>query len=206
MEMKRIGISLIISWLAACSTTLNPPEDSYSMQEDSLRTVYYQLADSLNQAWNVLRKDDATKNARLQRLLSEMEQTGNYAADTLDSLESRVEQLAQLEYDSVTVGNEHRVHRYDSATVAISEAVVQYAETRAGYTRYPGLVYLTEKILDANRSMMLYRLSYDRYSRRFNQFLDEHHGLIAVLDSNGTSAQRRFLFRLVNDRPEDSTP
>ena len=204
--MKRIMIVLAISGLAACSSLLNPPEEYYSLQDDSLRTVYYGLADSLNQAWNVLRQDDASKNERLQRLLHEMQQTGYYAADTLDSLESLVQELAGLDYDSVTVGNERRVHRYDSATVEVSEAVVQYAETRPAYIQHPALVFLTEKILDANRSMTLYRLSYDRYSRKFNQFLDNHHASIALLDSSGASAQRRFLFRLVNDRPENNNP
>ena len=204
--MKHIGIGLLISWLAGCSTTLNPPEEYYAMEGDSLQTAYYALTDSLNQAWSVLRQDDAAKNARVQRLLHEMKATGHYATDTLDSLERWVEQLAQLDYDSVTVGNEPRVHQYDSATVAVSEAVVQYTETWTNYDVNPALVYLTEKILDANRSMMLYRLSYDRYSRKFNQFLDDHHAAIALLDSGGVSAQRRFLFRLVNDHPENSNP
>ena len=204
--MKHIIVGWMMSGLVACSTALSPAEEHPPLPEDSLQTVYYQLTDSLNRAWDVLRQDDATKNTRLQRLLHEMEQAGSYASDTLDSLERLVDQLADLNYDSVTVGNEPRVHRYDSATVAVSEAVVQYAEARADYTNHPVLLYLTDKILDANRSMMLYRLSYDRYSRRFNQFLDNHHASIAVLDSSGASAQRRFLFRLVNDRFETNTP
>ena len=202
--MKRISIGLVISGLAACSSTLNPPEEYYSMPSDSLRIVYYGLTDSLNQAWNVLRQDDATKHTHLQRLLHEMKRTGYYATDTLDLLESQVAELARLDYDSITVGNEYRVQRYDSATVVVSEAVIRYAEARPDYINHPALVYLTEKILDANRSMMLYRLSYDRYSRRFNQFLEEHHTLL--LDSSGTLAQRRFLFRLVNEHPEHSMP
>ena len=167
--------------------------------------VYYQLTDNLNQAWEVLRQDDTTKTNRLQRLLREMRQA-NYATDTLDSLANWVSRLGDLHYDSVTVENEHLVHRYDSAAVAVSEAVVQYVETRPDYIRHPVLVYLTDKILDANRSMTLYRLRYDRYSRQFNQFLDEHHALIATLDSSASPAQRRFLFRLVNDHPSTDTP
>ena len=203
--MKRLGYGLLWGGLTACSAVLNPPEEYYSAENDSLRTVYYELTDSLNQAWSRLRKDDADKNAHLQRLLQKMKQTDYYQQDTLDSLEVLLDKLAGLNYDSVTVGNEHHVHRYDSATVAISEAVVRYAEEYADYTRYPALVYLTEKVLDANRSMTLYRLGYDRYSRQFNRFLNEHHDIIAVLDSSGVSAQRRFLFRLVND-PETTTP
>ena len=205
--MKRISIALIMGWLVACSTTLSPQGEHHSVEQlDSLQAAYYGLADSLNRAWSVLRQDDATKTTYLQRLLREMNQTDHYAADTLDSLKNLVEQLASLNYDSVTVGNEHQVHQYDSATVQVSEAVVQYAETRLDYSDNPVVLFLTEKILDANRSMTLYRLSYDRYSRAFNTFLDEHYDLIAALDSSGISAQRRFLFRLVNDRPKNSTP
>ena len=201
-----MSIILAIGGLAACSTTLNSAEEPYPLPEDSLQAVYYQLTDSLNRAWNALRQDDATKNDRLQRLLHEMKQTDDYAVNTLDSLERRVAQLADLDYDSVTVENEHQVHRYDSATVAVSEAVVRYAEARPDYTNHPALLYLTDKILDANRSMTLYRLHYDRYSRLFNQFLDDHHALIATLDSTSSPARRRFLFRRGKDHSEASLP
>lgn len=202
---KCLSFGLLISGLAACSAILNPPEEYYSGESDSLRTVYYGLTDSLNQAWEVLRQDDARKNARLQRLVHEMRQTDYYQADTLDSLEMLLDRLSGLTYDSVTAGNEHRVHQYDSATVAISETVIQYAEVHAEYLDNPALVYLVERILDANRSMMLYRLSYDRYSRRFNRFLDDYHAVIPTFDSSSSSVQRRFLFKLTNDS-ETTTP
>ena len=190
-------VGWIVGGLTACSTTLNPAEEYYA-PGDSLQAVYYQLSDSLNHAWDILRQDDANKNIRLQRLLREMRQSGRYASDTLDSLSGLVAQLAELDYDSVTMGNEHRVHRYDSATVAVSEAVVQYAEARSDYEGRPVLTYLADKILDANRGMALYRLRYDRYSRLFNRFLDDHHTMIATLDS-GATPQRRFIFRATGE-------
>ncbi len=200
--IKRFGISLILSWLAACSASLNPSSESRSVEElDSLQIAYYALTDSVNQAWQLLRQDDVQKNVHLQQLLLAMRQSNQYALDTLDTLGQRIMQLKKLNYDAVTADNQYKVRRYDSATVRISEAVVQYAESSENYLTSPTLVYLTDKILAANRSMMLYRLRYDRWSRKFNAFLDDNRNFIATLDSSALR-QRQFLFRLVNDHSE----
>ena len=200
--IKRLGIYLIGSGLAACTATLSPTNESRSVEQlDSLRATYYGLTDSLTQAWQVLRQDDAQKQADLMQLLRAMRRSGYYASDTLDALAQRVEQLATFDYNLVTADNQHRVPRYDSATVRTSEAVVQYAEGYADYYADPALFFLTDKILAANRSMILYRLHYDRYSRAFNAFLDAHRDFIATLDSSALT-QRQFLFQRINDRSE----
>ncbi|MGB3778938.1 MAG: hypothetical protein WA960_11320 [Tunicatimonas sp.] len=200
--INRFGIGLIISWLAACSASLNPLNESRSVEKlDSLQTTYYALTDSVNHAWQLLRQDDVQKNVYLQQLLLEMRRSDRYALDTLDTLGQRIKQLKVLNYDTVTAANRYEVRRYDSATVRTSEAIVQYVEGNENYLANPTLVYLTDKILAANRSMMLYRLHYDRWSRAFNAFLDANHDFIATLDSNALR-QRQFLFRLTNDRPD----
>lgn len=200
--IKRFGIGLTISWLAACTASLNPSNESRSVEQlDSLRVSYYALTDSVNQAWRLLRQDDAQKNVYLQQLLLAMRRSEQYAPDTLDTLGQRIKQLRNLNYDSVTADNQPEVHRYDSATVHTSEAVVQYAENDENYLANPTLTYLTDKILAANRGMTLYRLSYDRWSRTFNAFLDNNRDFVATLDSSALT-QRQFLFRLTNDRPE----
>lgn len=188
--------------MVACSATLSPPNEYRSVEElDSLRTTYYALTDSLNQAWRALRQDDVQKNGYLQQLLLEMRRSEQYAPDTLDTLSQRIKQLKAINYDSLTAANRYQVRRYDSATVHTSEAVVQYAEANGAYYDNSTLVYLTDKILGANRSMMLYRLHYDRWSRAFNTFLDVNRDFIATLDSSALT-QRQFLFRLTNDRSE----
>ena len=200
--IKHLGIGLIVSWLAACSASLNPFNESRSIEQvDSLRVTYYALTDSVNRAWRLLRQDDVQKSVHLQQLLLAMRRSEQYAPDTLDTLGHRMEQLSALNYDSVTAKNQHEVHHYDSATVRMSEAVVQFAESDENYSDNPTLVYLTDKILAANRSMILYRLHYDRWSRTFNAFLDTNYDFIVTLDSNALR-QRQFLFRLVNDRPD----
>ena len=200
--IKRLGIGLIISWLAACSVNLNPPNESRSVEQlDSLQTTYYALTDSVNQAWRLLRQDDVQKNVHLQQLLLAMRRSEQYASDTLDTLGQRIRRLRDLNYDVVTANNQQEVQRYDSATVRTSEAVVQYAESNENYLNNPTLVYLIDKVLAANRSMTLYRLHYDRWSRAFNAFLDTNHDFIATLDSSALR-QRQFLFRLVNERSD----
>jgi hypothetical protein len=200
--MKRLGIILLVCSVAACTATLGPPNESRSVEQlDSLRTTYYALTDSLNRSWRALRQDDVQKNIYLQQLLLEMRRSSRYAPDSLDTLGQRIKQLKVLNYNTVTADNRYQVHRYDSATVRTSEAIVQYAEADSAYYDNPTLVYLTDKILAANRSMALYRLHYDRWSRAFNIFLDANYDYIATLDSTALT-QRQFLFRRTNDRTE----
>ncbi len=182
---------------------LTPPNESRSVEQlDSLQSTYYALADSVNQAWQLLRQDDVQKNGYLQQLLLAMRRSNQYASDTLDTLGQRIKQLQDLNYDAVAAAdNPLEVRRYDSVTVRTSEAVVQFAERNQNYLNNPTLVYLTDKILAANRSMTLYRLHYDRWSRTFNAFLDANHDFIATLDSSALR-QRQFLFRLVNERSD----
>ena len=187
----------------ACSTTINRQMEQSSITPfDSLRTVYYDLSDSLDWAFETMMQDDNHKIAHMQRILDEIRKTKEFSPDTLDSLDMLVKKLQSVRYDSVSLASNEVVSRYDSLARYTSEAVVRYAENYPGFEDNPVMHVLVDQIVDANNSIFLYRLQYDRLTQEFNQFLEEYRSLIATLDSTGRPVQKRPAFKLVNDYKE----
>ncbi|WPP49411.1 hypothetical protein [Catalinimonas niigatensis] len=200
-----ILLILVFFFAAACSSRINQQTEEQLTDEqfDSLRTVYYSLNDSLKHSWSIMLEDDNKKISNLQLLLEEIRKTENYSKDTLDSLAQMVQVLKDMRYDSVTVGNSDLIDQYDSTTTLVSDAIIEYTETIPDADLNPVINVLVDQIVNANNSVLLYRIRYDSFSEDFNRFLEKYKNVMSAIDSSGGQVYKRPMFRLVNDFKEE---
>lgn len=190
---------------AACSSRISQQTEEQLSDEqfDSLRSVYYGLNDSLEQSWNLMMEDDDGKINNLQLLLDEIRKLENHSQDTLDSLGLMINELQHMRYDSLTVGISNRIDQYDSATSAVSDAVIAYAESIPELEFNPVINVLLDQVMRANHSVLLYRIRYDNFSEDFNRFLEKYKNVMSAIDSSGGQVYKKPMFRLVNDFKEE---
>jgi len=111
--------------------------------------------------------------------------------------------LRYIRYDSISVGNPSLIQRYDSLTQLTSETIVRYAEELPDAAYDPMINVLTDRVLSASSSAVLYRVAYDKFSKDFNRFLEKYKSIMSNIDSSGNSVYKRPTFRLVNDYQEE---
>ncbi len=205
MNIQRIFFAFMLvglfSLMVGCSTTINRQMEQSSIEQfDSLRQVYYHLNDSLSQSFQIMLQDDSKKIEHMQRLLAEIKDSGHFDADTLQTLSASLDELQLMRYDSISLADAKVVDRYDSMDLATSQAIMEYTEQHPDFENNPVMTVLVDQIMDANNSVMLYRLQYDRLIQQFNHFLEEYKSVIATLDSTGAPVQKRPMFKLVNEK------
>lgn len=190
---------------AACSSRFNQQTEQQisDAEMDSLRHVYYQLNDTIRVTWSSMIEDDDEKLADMQLLLNEIRKSDFYSTDSLDSLSQMLDALRLIRYDSISVGNPSLIQRYDSLTQLTSETIVRYAEDLPAGNYDPMISVLTDRVLTASSSAVLYRVTYDRFIQDFNVFLEKYKNLMSTIDSSGNSVYKRPTFRLVNDYQEE---
>jgi len=189
---------------AACSSRFNQQTEEQLSEAtlDSLKHVYYQLNDTIHFTWQNMMEDEDGKLRDMQLLLNEIRNADVYSTDSLDSLVQMVDAMRMIRYDSVSVGNPSLINRYDSLALLTSETIVRYAENLPGSNYDPMINVLMDRVLTASSDAVLYRLSYDRFIKDFNLFLERYKNVMADIDSSGNSVYKRPTFRLVNDYQE----
>lgn len=190
---------------SACSSRFNQQTEQQlsDAEMDSLRQVYYHLNDTIQLTWQSMMADDDEKLSDMQLLLNEIRKSEVYSTDSLDSLSQMVAALRYIRYDSISVGNPSLIQRYDSLTQLTSETIVRYAEELPDAAYDPMINVLTDRVLSASSSAVLYRVAYDKFSKDFNRFLEKYKNIMSNIDSSGNSVYKRPTFRLVNDYQEE---
>ena len=207
MQFRHVLLALLCiswGWLTGCSTTINRQGEQVSIEQfDSLRTTYYHLSDSLNYAWTALQQSDEQKLLYLDQILNELDNDQLINSDTLVLLDQMVQNLRELQFDSVTMANTQQIQQYDSLTAVVSDSLLSFTDQITTTTDNPRLLYLTDKVVSENSSVVLYRLRYDYVSQAFNRFIEENKELMSSLDSTGRPVFKRPMFKLVNEPSTD---
>jgi hypothetical protein len=198
------GLWFLFLLTAACSSRFNQQTEEQLSDAtlDSLRSVYYQLNDTIQYTWQSMMEDEDGKLQDMQLLLNEIRKADVYHSDSLDSLEQMMQAMRLIRYDSVSVGKPSLINRYDSLALLTAETLVRFAEDLPDANYDPMINVLLDRVLTAGSDAVLYRLSYDRFIADFNLFLEKYRNVMADIDSSGSSAYKRPTFRLVNDYQE----
>jgi len=199
-------ILLIFLFVAACSSRFNQQteEPISEAKLDSLRTVYYKLNDTIQFTWQSMMEDDNGKITNMLMLLDEVKKTGHYPDDSLAPVADMIGALKSMQYDSVSVGDPNLIKRYDSLTLNARNAIATYAEGLPAEESSPMISVLLDRVLTAQSSAVLYRVSYDNFIYDFNLFLEKYKGMMSSIDSSRERVYKRPTFRLVNDYKEDN--
>ena len=163
---------------SACDSK-KPEESKITFtRADSLTEIYLMLQDSLHDSWNLMITDDNRKIKCMKNLLHEVQIGGQFVPGELQSYEHRVDQLCRIRYTSKNMWNADIVEEYDFASSSLVTELIALAESYTAYSYNTTLQKLVEEIRDADLRVENYRAEYDAIAMRYNQFIDENHGLL----------------------------
>lgn len=195
-RIYRLIIFLFVFFFS-CQGPQTSNREKISMKEvDSLRTVYYNLRDSIRTSWNAMMEDDNEKIVDMKRVLQEIQYTPTLDSATFDSLYEAIEQLEQIRYDQQSMAQSKKIDQYDSATLTLSDSIVQFVKNHPKYDNYPYMEKLIDNIMDANQKVLLYRVKYDNFAKKYNRFIENHQQIIEEIDTSDNPINKKPLFQL----------
>ncbi len=171
-RQKALFFVLIVSTVLI-SQCKNAREGSVKQKQETeaLIMVYQAMNDSIDHAWDVMIEDDNQKHRLMKRLLLEVSYTNAYDKSRFDTLNSYIDQLKVLRYDRKTLADSKRIDDYDSASAAVSDAVIEYAVRHPAYNESKLMKELVDDINEKNSMVLIYRVHYDEFVKEREKFI-----------------------------------
>jgi len=164
---------IIVFSLSQCKNTRKSAANKQK-ELDSLVAVYHAVNDSIDLAWNKMIKDDDEKHLFMKRLLLEVSYTNSYNKTHFDTLNQYIDNLKAMRYDRGTMADSKLIDDYDSATSAVSVAVIDFATRHPGYENSHLMKELVNDIYDKNGMVLLYRVHYDGFVKDREKFIKKN--------------------------------
>jgi hypothetical protein len=184
--LKKVSHTLLViallSFVYGCNTAKK--DAAHAALIDSLRTEYSSLLDSADRYWTVMIEDDDEKLLFMERLLKEVEYTQNYDRTVMDSLVSRVDEVKQMRYDRLSMGESALIDKYDAAAYDLSVDLIRYASEHPNYEQYPLMEELIEDIRKKDSDVLMLRVDYDQAARAYNSFVVDKKKYMSELDTS----------------------
>lgn len=191
MKSNLLFLSLfILIWSTSCS--------KYGFQSSRKKKAIErvdQMLTSASEAWTAMMQSDNQKIEDVNRLLLEISYTENHDETELQVLKARTSELLQLRYEQYEMTSE-AIDKYDHATTALIHSVFQFAENVPELEKNALSRELKDDIIKADSEVILYRIRYDSEAREFNNYLNEHTGILKKLGEPYASLKPLPLFEL----------
>lgn len=198
--MRKTLRIVIIALLCAASYTAcqraseEKKEGAQQLSEDSLNLSYQTLNDSLALRWEILAREEDQKLANMRRLLEEVSNFPVYNKARLDTLQRQLGQVYEMRIEPETLTSE-KIDRYDSASSAIRNNIIDYVSQHPDVEKYPLATGLVDSLSSADQRILLHRVKYDNYARDYNQFLESNPEYVRNIDTTDLH-RKRTLFQL----------
>lgn len=172
---EKLFIFLLSGLVILLSQCKNSRKIVNQQQElDSLITVFQALNDSIDHAWNDMIEDDDEKHFFMKRLLLEVSYTNSYDKRHFDTLNHQIDRLKVLRYDRKTLANSKRIDDYDSASSAVSAAVIEYAVKHPAFGTSDLMKELVDDINEKNSMVLIFRIHYDGFVNDRQRFIKKN--------------------------------
>lgn len=176
IRQKTLFFLLIVStvFLSQCKNARRESSVKQKQETEALIIEYQAMNDSIDHAWNVMIEDDNEKHRLMKRLLLEVSYTNAYDKSRFDTLNDYIERLKVLRYDRKTLADSKRIDDYDSASAAVSDAVIEYAVRHPAYKESKLMKELVDDINEKNSMVLIYRVHYDEFVREREKFIKKN--------------------------------
>lgn len=158
---------------------------------DSLTEQYLELQDSMLHAWNVMINDDNYKIATMGNVLTELQESGRFEQELLDSVAMRLDKMKLIRYDQKTIANARVISDYDYLTGSLTDFLTQLVESHPNDRR---LAEMITQIELANKRIPAHRHNYDFFVIRYNQFLEANEEYLKEIDARLSADQRPYFY------------
>jgi hypothetical protein len=180
---------------SACQRATEEKQSEESLAKtDSLRQTYVSLSDSTNAYWQILIAEEENKLDNIKAVLEELSREPIVNKARYDSLYEQLQRLYEMRLTAEELSSE-KIDRYDSASSALKNGIIDYAQNHPDVERIPLVTSLLDSVETADQRMLFHRVRYDNYARDYNNFLDGNREYIRQIDTTGL-ARKRGLFQL----------
>ncbi|MBX2963933.1 MAG: LemA family protein [Cyclobacteriaceae bacterium] len=165
---------------------------------DSLTEIYLNLQDSILTAWNLMINDDNKKILAMHALVHELQVTGKFDAEKLETLDERIQQLKRIRYTPKSLANTDVIDEYDFASNSLVAELISLAESHSAFAYNTTLQSLVETIRTAEQRIENYRTEYDAVVTHYNQFIMANRDHMKEIDNTGT-VEKKPVFHMVSE-------
>ncbi len=198
--MKKTARIILLALLSAASYTAcqraseEKQEGERQLTIDSLNQSFHGLNDSLNARWEVIAAEEDQKLADMRRLLQEISYTPRYNKTRLQNLQEKLEQVYKMRFQPQSMTSE-QIDRYDSASTAVKNEILQFAAEHPDVEQYPLIGQLADSIEASDQRVLFHRVRYDNFAKDYNHFLEGNREFVRKVDTTGLH-KKRTLFQL----------
>lgn len=178
--LKLISVFVIATLVYACDGGKNASKSSG--KQEALLTKYLALEDSVQKYWRIMIADDDDKHILMRRLLLEVSYTNNYDKVKWKELNDLIDELKPQRYDQVTMGNSAKIDAYDSASFSLSDQIFVYSRQHPRFDQFPLMAELIDDINGKNNYILMHRIHYDSWVKKFNEFKKKNRKRLATSD------------------------
>ena len=200
--MKRViflvaTVTLGSGWLLGCKTDGTKTAANKPASATAVKAQFDVLRDSVRVGWAQLNNLTEHKLTATEQLLREVKATPKLMANParLAVLTERAATLRKLRFDQQNLGDNERLNSFDTTQDSLFSPLARLAA--------PGGEAPTEKIRDLVEAMQNddsdeigQRIRYDRYVKRYNNYLQLHQQTIQDLKGPYATLQPLPLFQL----------
>lgn len=189
--MKRVlPVILIIILISSCGRA-----NFLSSNKKAVKAEIDQINDSLQLSWNTMIDSDDRKLSDLQRLLQEVSYTKDHDEKKLHDLLSKSEQLKRLRYQQKSMTS-NQIDNYDAQTDSLLKASFLLVEETEEMKTHSLTSSLIEDIKKADGQVILNRVNYDNWAKRFNTLVKEKEKTLSRIGPPYSSYKPLPLFQL----------
>lgn len=161
-------VPILVIAFAGCHS--NKPEST--TPADSLVTQFITLQDSVHLFWKSLNQSDSEKVVLMKRLASQLSGSDETSQDALASINTRIDNLANLRFTQQNLNDANRVEEYDFAMSSLINELAAQADTQNTYPQDTLVQRLVEALRNADDSTDSLRDQYDNVVAHYNSFLE----------------------------------
>lgn len=147
---------------------------------DSLAEQFITLQDSVHVFWQVLNQSDSEKVALMKRLTNQLSGSDETSQDALTSINTRIDNLANLRFTQQNLNDANRVEEYDFAMSSLINELAAQADTQNNYPQDTLVQRIVEALRDADDATDSLRDQYDKVVTRYDSFLVTHKASLTV--------------------------
>jgi hypothetical protein len=174
-SISLIGFAAMAVLSIACSTSNSIHEHSSTSfsKADSLTDAYLVLSDSVLHSWNRIVGNEIDKSRALQEIINDLDNASLLSDELRESFQVRMEQLERLRFTQESIKDPNNVQDYDLAFQSIVDDLSKLTKDNAEL--------LFGKLQE---NSVLTRVSYDKFAKSFNDFLQENRTFLKDVNAN----------------------
>jgi hypothetical protein len=154
------------------------------------------ITDSLNYSWDAMIISDDQKIEDIKTLVEDISKTKNPDNSEIRELQKLSKVIRSKRFNEHSMDDSRKIDAYDMATDSLIMHTLHLLKNTPAIDTLAKTEHLKNLIMDADNNIIIYRIHYDNWARKFNEYLEQHQGKLRKMKKPYSGYTRRPLFEL----------